>query len=132
MSEIPLNETTMRALRGAVNCRFVAVSVVLFFGWFFAFLSVFTQLDISEDQAEWFSRSGAVLTVTSLFATIWLSGIKPFLIGDGGYASREGIAVFKEIKRAQNVAFIATHISAAVGTVVWGYGNLFHRFLVGS
>lgn len=131
MSNIPLNETALGALREVANCRLIAVSVVLLTGWLFVFVSAFTQIEVSKDQADWFSRSGSVLTVASLFGAMWIAGLKPSLVGEGGLVGLEGRQVFSEVKPYQTAASWASHVSAVVGTIVWGYGNFFHKWLMG-
>lgn len=122
-------DSQKRPYRDIANCRLMAISMVLLGGWLVVYVSVFTQLDVSKDQAQWFSRSGAVLTVSSLFATIWLAGLRSALVGDGGYGSIYGIEVYKEFKAQQTGAYWASHISAVAGTVIWGYGDLFYSWL---
>lgn len=123
-------ESKKQPFREIANCRLIAISIVLLLGWLAVYLSVFTQLDVSKDQAQWFSRSGAVLTVASLFATLWLAGLRSALAGSGGFGCQPGLDVYEEFKVQQTAAYWVSHISAAAGTVVWGYGDLFHSWLI--
>lgn len=130
MSEDANEDSRKRPYRDLANCRLIGVSVVLVVGWLAVYLSTFAQLDVSKDQAQWFSRSGSILTVASLFATLWLAGMKSLLAGDGGFGSKDGLDVYKEFKAQQIGAFWATHLSAVAGTIVWGYGDLLHGWLI--
>ena len=123
-------ESQKQPYREIANCRLISISIALLGGWLVVYLSAFTQLEVSKDQAQWFSRSGSILTVASLFATLWLAGLRSALVGTGGYAPLSGVAVYEEFKAQQTAAYWVSHISAAAGTVVWGYGDLFHGWLI--
>lgn len=113
------------------DCRLTSVGVALLAAWFFVFICGLTQFCVSVDQANWFGRSGAVLTIASLLATIRLTGLKEALRGEGGLGSQHGIDAYRDRETIVKVTVFAGNASAVVGTVIWGYGDLFHGFLFG-
>ena len=78
----------------------------------------------AESGGVWFQRSGAVMTVFALLAStlqadamgrLWPQA----LLGDLG--NRDALAFVKgKFRVCQNVSFLFT----AIGTVIWGYGDV--------
>lgn len=114
------------------DCRLTSVGVALVVAWIFVFICGLTQFGVSVDKANWFSRSGAVLTIASLLSTIRLTGLKEALRGDGGYGARSGLNAYRDRETIVKFSVFAGNVSAVVGTVIWGYGDLFHCFLFGA
>lgn len=113
------------------DCRLTSVGVALLVAWIFVFICGLTRFGVSVDQANWFGRSGAVLTIASLLSTIRLAGLKEALRGEGGFGSQHGIDAFREREAIVKFSVFAGNASAVVGTAIWGYGDLFHCFLFG-
>lgn len=79
---------------------------------------------------EMFQRSGAILTIASAWSFLWVEQVKGMAeLGDASCESGE-FATIRESWRKQ-AALMARFCAAfgAVGTMIWGYGDLIVDFL---
>lgn len=129
MNSPVLDEAKVQKKRATANCFLIAIALALFFGWLLVFIAALVAPK-GMDSATWFARSGAVLTVASLLATLHLSGLRSFLVGeDGGMSCVYGQKVYDELINIKTYAMWLTQLSSIVGTLVWGYGDLFYGWL---
>ena len=79
-----------------------------------------------EEQSIWFQRSGSVMVVCAIWAEIRLFKIDN-LVNPSGLVSAE-FRTFEPFKRWYFFLRIAGFFIAILGTMVWGYGDIFFDF----
>ncbi|MFZ7337554.1 hypothetical protein ACLS0R_14995 [Comamonas jiangduensis] len=121
VSKVQLKDLYFRA----AFCKLNYVATILFFSLSWMFFSWL------QDQADgtWFARSGALPTVATALASIWLAKYRELLLGGGGFRSLLADDAEKKLRPYYNFIQSATFLVLAVSTLVWGYGDLvFQRF----
>lgn len=77
----------------------------------------------------WFARSGAVPTVATVLASIWLAKYRELILGGGGFKSVLADKAHKKLSPYYNCLQAATSVVLVISTLVWAYGDLaFRRF----
>lgn len=84
-----------------------------------------------QDQGDgtWFARSGAVPTVATVLASIWLAKYRELLLGDGGFRELPADKAYKKLSPYYTFLQASTLIVLVVSTLVWAYGDLVFRHL---
>ncbi|QTW17835.1 hypothetical protein [Comamonas kerstersii] len=119
------DEAKVQKKRATANCFLIAIALTLFFGWFWVFVAA-----LVAQKADWFARSGSVLTIASLLATLHLSRLNSFLVGEcGEMPCVYGKEIYDEFKNIRTSAMWLAQFSTIVGTLVWGYGDLLFGWL---
>lgn len=125
MNSPVLDEAKVQKKRATANCFLIAIALDLFLGWLLVFIAA-----LVAPKGDWFARSGAILTIASLLATLLLSGLRSFLLGEAGaMPCVYGRKVYDEFKNIKTYAMWLAQFSVIVGTLVWGYGDLFYGWL---
>lgn len=109
----------------AALCKLVYVATILVFS------SLWMVFSWIQDQGDgtWFARSGAVPTVVTAFASIWLAKYRDLILGGGGYRSLLAEDAGKELGPYYNFLQGATFVLLGISTLVWAYGDLVFRRL---
>lgn len=71
--------------------------------------------------SQWFERSGSVMTVVAMLAQFETYSVSAMIRG-GGFA--ESWDAYRKYSPYQNLAAALSLLLVAVGTVIWGYGDL--------
>jgi hypothetical protein len=74
-----------------------------------------------DTPGQWFERSGAVMTVFSVFAQFKAGSVATMIEGGMFEESREA---YRKYKPYQTVAAVVSLVLVVIGTVIWGYGDL--------
>ena len=75
-----------------------------------------------EDQSSWFQRSGAVLVVITVWVQFKLQSVYTYFDQDA-YVIPIHLSTF--IEKCYSVIAYLNVFFAIVGTLIWGYGDLF-------
>lgn len=90
----------------------------------FAYFSLFKPN--SESAASWFQRSGAITSIFATFSQLRINGFQESIRG-GTFAESWGL--YKMYHNHQSAfSWVATGI-AILGALVWGYGDLFYKYI---
>lgn len=107
-------------------CKLVYIATILTFSLFWM---VFSWL---QDQGDgtWFARSGAIPTVATALASIWLAKYRDLILGGGGFRTLLAGVADKKLSPYYNFLQGATFVLLCASTLVWAYGDLVFRRLV--
>lgn len=78
-----------------------------------------------EKSEIWFQRSGSVLVALGAIIEFNLLSINGD-VNPSGSSGREHIAMSKKHQRLHRILTISAFIVIFLGTVIWGYGDLFY------
>lgn len=95
------------------------------FGYFIVISSLFQHPSFidAKDFPVWFQRSGAALIGCVLYAEYFVNGVLR-RASDGGWE-----LIKSQLFRLMHFAIFG--ISMILGTAIWGYGDLWHEFILG-
>ncbi|WP_034258872.1 hypothetical protein [Aequorivita capsosiphonis] len=99
--------------------------LLLIFGIAFCIISGYFSIDATED---WFGRSGAVLSFVSVAIQFILSDMKKAEIENlfnANIGLKQKFKVAREKDPIHDFMSAASTITGLVGTIIWGYGDLF-------
>jgi hypothetical protein len=102
------------------------IKLCFYTGWIILLVSLWVDIFIPNSHL-WFPRSGAVLCMLSLAAEFRLSRMEPIYSCNTveeamEYHKASYSGVYPETAYDKVIKF-STHISVAVGTLVWAYGD---------
>jgi hypothetical protein len=123
-------ESRRKALRAQVDRACERMAIVLAISWLF---SAFSYYVTKKTGTEWFARSGSVMALTGAVATFRITGLlqKTLVTGlreDLGSLQRGMELSFDPPKAYQMTAYFS-YLTGIVGTVIWGYGDVFFRWV---
>jgi hypothetical protein len=123
-------ETRRKALREQVDRASWRMAIVLAISWLFAAFSYYVT---KKTGTEWFARSGSVMALTGAVATFRITGLlqKTIVTGlreDLGSLQR-GIELSFDPPKAHQMTSYFSYLTGIVGTVIWGYGDVFFRWV---
>ncbi len=103
------------------------IKILFIIGWVVLLISLWADLIVPNSYL-WFPRSGAVLCMLSIAAEFRLSRMERNYSGNDlrealKYHEALSTGVYPETTYDKTVKLFA-HISVAVGTLVWAYGDL--------
>ncbi|MGO3183078.1 MAG: hypothetical protein ACTIJ9_09630 [Aequorivita sp.] len=99
--------------------------ILLIFGVLFCIVSAYFSINATED---WFGRSGAVLSFVSVAIQFILSDLKKSEIKtlfNANIGLKQKFKVAREKDPIHDFMSAASTITGLVGTIIWGYGDLF-------
>lgn len=85
----------------------------------------------TSTTGEWFARSGAVLSFVSVVVQFFLSSLKRSELEQlfkTDLGLREKFNVAREKDFLADIVSTASIITGLIGTIIWGYGDLFYRY----
>lgn len=105
----------------------IAVAIVTWNGWWMP--SFFLP---GGDVPDWFSRSGAVVTILGLMVHMRLSDLLNKLQPPGlnSIAHRDAMEWYAK-RRGRRFLSSASYLMTGIGTIIWGYGDLIMRITTG-
>ena len=106
--------------------RFVSSLVILSLGWIALFASV--CIDAALGSVEWFNRSGAILVTCSAILEILQLPYKESQSSDVTI-NDSPVALKSVVPRSVKFFDRAAWTGIAVGTIIWGYGDLIVKSL---
>lgn len=98
---------------------------LLLFGIVFCIVSAIVSIGSSED---WFMRSGAVLSFVSVAIQFILSGLKKSEIEslfNSDIGLKQKFNAVRKKDRIHDFISTASVVTGLVGTIIWGYGDMF-------
>lgn len=99
--------------------------ILLVIGLVFCIISAYFSIGSTES---WFARSGAVLSFVSVVIQFILSNIKKSEIEslfNANIGLKQKFEVAREKDPIHDFISAASTITGLVGTIIWGYGDLF-------
>ncbi|HAL36896.1 MAG TPA: hypothetical protein DCP03_01740 [Polaromonas sp.] len=99
----------------------VAFCVIAITPWLLSFVPALTPK--SQQINLWFQRSGSGMTVFALFAQSKANYMRD-LISPGTFSTTEFNTIFTKYKNKQKAVSVISLLLVIVGTVIWGYGDL--------
>ncbi|EGV44922.1 hypothetical protein BZARG_163 [Bizionia argentinensis JUB59] len=100
-------------------------TILLILGLIFCLASAYFTMNSTET---WFARSGAVLSFVSVVVQFILSDLKKSEIEnlfDSEIRLREKFKKVREKDLYHDVLSTASTVTGLIGTIIWGYGDLF-------
>jgi hypothetical protein len=106
-----------------INKTLIQVSIVIFMGLSFSLLSFFLPWrPEGETMGTWFQRSGSILVALSVLAEYKLIGINSS-VNPGENTTYGNSTTVLQVKLYKVISSIV-FISAIIGTIIWGYGDI--------
>jgi len=123
-------ESRRKALREQVDRACERMAMVLAISWLFAAFSYYVT---KKTGTEWFARSGSVMALTGAVVTFRITGLLQktlvtALREDLGSLQR-GIELSFDPPKAYQITAYFSYLTGIVGTVIWGYGDVFFRWV---
>jgi len=123
-------ESRRKALREQVDRACERMAMVLAISWLFAAFSYYVT---KKTGTEWFARSGSVMALTGAVVTFRITGLLQktlvtALREDLGSVQR-GIELSFDPPKAYQITAYFSYLTGIVGTVIWGYGDVFFRWV---
>lgn len=123
-------ESRRKALREQVDRACERMAIVLAISWLFAAFSYYVT---KKTGTEWFARSGSVMALTGAVVTFRITGLLQktlvtALREDLGSLQR-GIELSFDPPKAYQLTAYFSYLTGIVGTVIWGYGDVFFRWV---
>lgn len=100
--------------------------LLLIIGIAFSIVSAIISLNAVEN---WFARSGAVLSFVSVVVQFMLSNMKKSEIEklfESNLGLKQKMKALKQKDSLNNSVSAASIVTGLVGTIIWGYGDLFY------
>lgn len=104
--------------------RLKAEASLLAAGWAWMFVSL--NSSFGYEPATFFARSGAVLVVLGIFAEFQLAKESQKILYNNFVAKAKGYKSVPFLPVRHRILSWAAHLSVVLGTVVWGYGDLWY------
>jgi hypothetical protein len=73
----------------------------------------------------WFSRSGAILVLLSVIVEFRIGNLQQASNSRAAIVAGLGVPSSSDLPRLTQRLLFFAHISAILGTILWGYGDLF-------
>jgi hypothetical protein len=99
----------------------VLSTILIIAGWSAVILSYSYFPEFANGQNTWFQRSGAILIAAALYGEIFFNGVNLRL-------QLKGVNLLAEL-RYRIIHYILFPVSMILGSLIWGYGDLFHGIL---
>lgn len=102
--------------------------ILLLIGLVFCIISAIIA---ASTTGQWFSRSGAVLSFVSVVVQFFLSNLKRSELEQlfkTDLRLREKFNVAKEKDGLADMVSTASIVTGLIGTIIWGYGDLFYGY----
>lgn len=89
------------------------------------------MIDVKEETtAVWFQRSGSVMVALALLADIRVIKIDRLIIARDHSFLYTHIYIEQKYNKKLNFVRYMSYLLVAIGTVIWGYGDLlYHQFI---
>ena len=99
-----------------------AEGALLIVGWAWMFVSL--NSSFGYEPATFFARSGAVMVVLGIFVEFQLAKESQKMTYNNFVAKTEGYKSIPFLPVRHKILSWVAHLSVVLGTVVWGYGDL--------
>lgn len=81
---------------------------------------------LTDDEAMWFARSGAIMVLFSVAVEFKLTRKHKKKINTSMYLAGRGQPVTARATKEQTLVGNIAHLFIIIGTIIWGYGDLIH------
>lgn len=100
---------------------------ILFIAWVVAIVIIALLMllkPVSEDWGKWFQRSGSIIVVLAILAEIKIKNIERTVFSPNPWGVYCEIYIEKKFSSLCKTFGRLTWLAAAIGTVIWGYGDV--------
>ena len=121
-----MDQVRIRSLYAGLHRTVFRFGLLIAAAWLFALFSYYLS---RKTNADWFSRSGAVMGLSGAAVTFRLAHFLATALKEGLVSVQRGIELRLEPPRPQVVLSYLGYLTGIVGTGIWGYGDLLVRLM---